>query len=323
MRSILFISFCILSVAYLKSEVPKPIVSDPDGVIGGHEYVDLGLPSGTLWAITNVGGSSFVQDGYYFAWGDLNYRYVFEREDYKFYVGQGSAPDACWDILEDIGDNICGTEYDAATYYWGHGWRLPTVNEIRELLEYCQYNWAGIQSYFSYGMNLFGPNGKSIFLNVPGYGFFMGESSDREEYFLAQYWSGESAPTYLGSSDYLIDPSPNAYVIEASDEIFHITDNFSKYQGGLIRPVFNPAYDDIPSISQAKPANLYYRDGKIIVEGQQSCYDVKVYTSSGTLIFDENAVTGEEKQLQLRPGFYIIQMSDNNTAVYNQKIIIR
>ncbi|MDE6416738.1 MAG: T9SS type A sorting domain-containing protein [Duncaniella sp.] len=323
MRYTLLISFFILSTVCLKSEVPEPIVSDPDGTIGGHDYVDLGLPSGTLWATTNVGGSSYIQTGYYFAWGELTNRYVFTRDDYEYYVGQGSTPYDCWDILEDIGDNICGTEYDAATHYWGYGWRMPTVSEIRELLEYCEYNWAGIQSCFSYGMNLFGPNGKSIFLEVPGFGFYMGESSNHEEYFLAQYWSGESATAYIDSIDYLIKPGPNAYVIEGTDEKFHIIDNFPKYQGGLIRPVINPDYNGFKPIRQDEPVNLSYRNGTIVIDGMKSLYNVRIFTSSGTLIFEESVFTGEEKLLPLKPGFYIAQMSDNNIAVSNQKIIIR
>ena len=31
------------------------IVANVSGNIGGHDYVDLGLPSGTLWATCNVG----------------------------------------------------------------------------------------------------------------------------------------------------------------------------------------------------------------------------------------------------------------------------
>lgn len=49
-----------------------------DGVIGGHEYVDLGLPSGTLWATYNVGATSPYEKGDYFAWGEVE-----PREDFS------------------------------------------------------------------------------------------------------------------------------------------------------------------------------------------------------------------------------------------------
>lgn len=56
-----------------------------DGVIGGHEYVDLGLPSGTLWATYNVGATSPYEKGDYFAWGEVEPREDFSWENYKFF----------------------------------------------------------------------------------------------------------------------------------------------------------------------------------------------------------------------------------------------
>lgn len=68
-------------------EPQPPAPSEPDGVIGGHEYVDLGLPSGTLWATYNVGATSPYEKGQYFAWGETDPREDFSWESYKFFKG--------------------------------------------------------------------------------------------------------------------------------------------------------------------------------------------------------------------------------------------
>lgn len=93
-----------------------------DGVIGGHEYVDLGLPSGTLWATYNVGATSPYEKGDYFAWGEVEPREDFSWENYKFFERYEVDPNnGEWAVLENIGNDISGTEYDAARYQWGNG----------------------------------------------------------------------------------------------------------------------------------------------------------------------------------------------------------
>lgn len=72
-----------------------------DGVIGGHEYVDLGLPSGTLWATYNVGATSPYEKGDYFAWGEVEPREDFSWENYKFFERYEVDPNnGEWAVLE-------------------------------------------------------------------------------------------------------------------------------------------------------------------------------------------------------------------------------
>lgn len=119
-------------------EPQPPAPSEPDGIIGGHEYVDLGLPSGTLWATYNVGATSPYEKGLYFAWGEVEPREDFSWESYKFFEGYEMDPNnGEWAVLENIGADICGTEYDAARYQWGNGWRLPNEQERYELCMLC------------------------------------------------------------------------------------------------------------------------------------------------------------------------------------------
>ena len=115
-----------------------PQLQSADGVIGGHEYVDLGLPSGLLWATCNVGAETPFETGDYYPWGDVlpSPKAALEEADYKFFV---STTGTRW-IVEYIGDDITTTEYDAASANWGNGWRMPTYAEVWELVDFLKDN---------------------------------------------------------------------------------------------------------------------------------------------------------------------------------------
>ena len=81
------------------------------------EYVDLGLPSGTKWAKENLNGI--------YCFGGVHSNIL--TNDTIYINGKPI----------EVGDSICGTQYDAATSEWGEGWQLPTVNDFKELLDYC------------------------------------------------------------------------------------------------------------------------------------------------------------------------------------------
>ena len=100
-----------------------------------HEFVDLGLPSGTLWATCNVGATSPEQAGLYFAWGETTgytdeqikkKERVFDKVSYK---ARG--------ILKKL-----TLEQDAAYVNLGGKWRMPTKDEFRELIENCDASWT-------------------------------------------------------------------------------------------------------------------------------------------------------------------------------------
>ena len=96
------------------------------GVINGHEYVDLGLPSGLKWATCNVGANSPEMPGGYYAWGEL------ETKDY--YSSNNSL------TYEVEMDDISGDPaYDVAAAEWGSTWRMPKLSEINEMKSNCYY----------------------------------------------------------------------------------------------------------------------------------------------------------------------------------------
>lgn len=172
---LLFHLMLFVATAAFADEPQPPAPSEPDGIIGGHEYVDLGLPSGTLWATYNVGATSPYEKGLYFAWGETEPREDFSWESYKFFKGYEVDPNnGEWAVLENIGSDISGTEYDAARYQWGNGWRLPNEQERYELQMLCWSNGLSEENGVR-GVRRYGPNEHSIFLPVCGFGLWYGE----------------------------------------------------------------------------------------------------------------------------------------------------
>ncbi len=124
------------------------------GKINGHEYVDLGLPSGLKWAACNVGADSPEAHGSYFAWGE-----TVPKESYTY--------ETCRTVDRNIGDISGKPQYDAAAAVWGNPWRLPTKEEFAELKNACRWTWEKHNGHQGYRIT--GPNGNAIFLPAAGY----------------------------------------------------------------------------------------------------------------------------------------------------------
>lgn len=60
----------VITVNNVQHDLYVELTVSPPINANGHEYVDLGLPSGTLWANMNVGANSETDNGLYFAWGE-------------------------------------------------------------------------------------------------------------------------------------------------------------------------------------------------------------------------------------------------------------
>lgn len=117
------------------------------------EAVDLGLP--VLWASCDLGAKKPEETGARYAWGETKTKTDFNNENYAFY-------DAEKKQFIDIGDDISGTEYDAATVNLGDSWRMPTREEMQELVANCTWEWVKYNNI--YGYKIVGKNGNSIFL---------------------------------------------------------------------------------------------------------------------------------------------------------------
>ena len=128
------------------------------GTQDGHEWVDLGLPSGLKWATCNVGASSPEDIGKYFIWGEVNSRHY-----YGMNPGE-SIPDyvkECKDISGVKGK-------DAARTHWGGKWRMPTKQECEELFQNCSCQIVDING-FLYAKMTSMTNYKYIIFPLAGY----------------------------------------------------------------------------------------------------------------------------------------------------------
>ena len=127
-------------------------MKNEDNTINGHEYVDLGLS--VKWATCNVGASKPEEYGDYFAWGETETRFYYDKEN-------------CETWGKEI-DNIGGTDRDVAHVKWGGTWRLPTRDEFKKLLNECTWTWTTLNGVNGYKVTS-KKNGKSIFLPAAGW----------------------------------------------------------------------------------------------------------------------------------------------------------
>lgn len=195
-----------------KSDILVQIINKKDHNCPVAEAIDLGLPSGTKWASWNVGATKPEEYGDYYAWGETE-----EKWDYTFtpYTLRNNSE------ITFIGYDIAGTEYDVAHVKWGGSWKMPTVNQIEELLDswYCTRNWSTRNGV--YGLLVTGRNGKSIFLPAAG-GFMLGD----------HMYSGEGGLYWTSS---LQSYCSEAYILKFIN-IVQLSDEWRPY-GLSVRPV--------------------------------------------------------------------------------------
>ena len=208
----------------LSSQTQEPDDSDkPDA--NGHEYVDLGLPSGLLWATCNVGADSPEDYGDYFAWGETEPKSTYNWGTYKWCEGSAyTQTKYCTNSYYGTVDNktILELSDDVANANWGGDWRMPTKAEQDELRTECTWTWntkKGVNGY-----TVTGPNGNSIFLPAAGY-------RDDSALLIAggygDYWSSSLGSNYSYNAYYLHFDSGNVGW-DYSDR---------RYYGHSVRPV--------------------------------------------------------------------------------------
>ena len=160
----------------------KPVVHDETAPTSylNHKLVDLGLPSGTLWATCNIGASTPEEYGCYFAWGETESscegKDSFKDGTYIFYTDNLGSGITKYNYHEEYGyvDNLTmlEPEDDAAAINWGGEWRLPTWSQVTELknTKYTSWEWSTINgiSGFLVTSKVEGYTSNSIFLPAAG-----------------------------------------------------------------------------------------------------------------------------------------------------------
>ena len=231
---------------YYKIDVSKSTPSSTQDY--NTEYVDLGLPSGNLWATCNLGATTPEGKGNYYGWGmtepydtkvdKTNYRTYFEKiggtatiyqevgtdkDPLKDYILGGSKYNVA--TTAGIADGIGGTKWDAARQNWKGSWRMPTKAEMQELIDECNWVWDSDRK----GYKVTGPNGRDMLLPVGGW---FGEEGVQE-------------PTKVGyyrtSSPGDKDKDDTWYLYQCMNTQGGSTKNMdhgSRKTGYFIRPVF-------------------------------------------------------------------------------------
>ena len=163
----------------------------------GHELVDLGLPSGTLWATCNLGASSPEDYGCYYAWGETT-----GSCEGKTTFGISNYPVDMTDQVEQ-GENLL-LNNDAAAVKWGGAWNMPTLSQLRELINtnYTTCEWktvSGVNGYLITSI-VKGFEGNSVFLPAAGFRDdnvirYLGEKG---EYWSSTLYSGHDVGNNAG-----------------------------------------------------------------------------------------------------------------------------
>lgn len=180
----------------------------------GHAYVDLGLPSGTLWATCNVGANMPEGYGDYFAWGETEPKSIYNESTYKYCNNEygNQLTKYCNNTFlgyNGFTDNltILLPEDDAATANWGSGWCMPTIAQWGELYQNTTHTWTtqnGVN-----GRLFTASNGNSLFLPATG-------SRWRDELSRVgargYYWSSSLYTDYPISAGYFHFRSGDYYV---------------------------------------------------------------------------------------------------------------
>lgn len=172
--------------------------SNPDS----RSYVDLGLS--VKWANCNIGANYPWEYGGYYCWGETYVKESYYINDYRWYyeTEYDSYTERDYEY-SNLGSSISGNySYDAAYYQWGYEWRMPTLEEIYELMNNCTWRWTYVRGEGGYMVT--GPSGNSIFL--PAAGDASGEDYE-EQGSAGYYWCGALAPEegdYDGHDAYLV-----------------------------------------------------------------------------------------------------------------------
>lgn len=190
------------------------LFTDFEESVNGHDYVDLGFVdeegNTILWATCNIGATSTNQYGNLYAWGELQTKQTYTKENYSFYETGYS-------------DSKLSVNDDVATQSWGGNWRMPTNGEFEQLFNNCTYTWEqnnGINGY-TFTSKI---NGNSIFLPAAGVSH-----------------SSTGIPTYFGTFGYYWGSEKYGSVTQSYRVAFNkdgfFNHNGERYLGQSVRAV--------------------------------------------------------------------------------------
>jgi hypothetical protein len=206
------------------------------GTKDGMTYVDLGLPSRTLWATYNVGASTPREYGNFYAWGETTPKELYNDTTYVFYDGVYNDGTNLWTRFSKYtwytghhgtvdGKIKLEPEDDAATQNLGTDWSMPTKAQFVELTKYVYWMQDGTAGWIGTSKI----NGYTIYIPSAGWEY----STVPNTHMSAWYWSCD-----------LMEPSPNnsdyfSYMLTNSPHSGLETHDTRRVQGLSVRGVTN------------------------------------------------------------------------------------
>lgn len=204
----------------------------------GHEYIDLGLPSGTLWATCNVGATTPEEIGGLYAWGETETKDVYSWATYKWCDG---------DVVNKTNQNL--TKYcdrggygkldgklsleledDVAHVKWGGDWHMPTREEFQELIDNCTFEWLWLDEEKTIrAYKITGTNGNSIIMPA---GFKKNDTYNNLGFY---YWSTNLRVDDIPSNNHATHVTCLDYLSKTETELI---DHY-RYCGYPVRPVLS------------------------------------------------------------------------------------
>ncbi len=196
-----------LNLSDIDSLTVRTVGETPD-IAPNHEYVDLGLPSGTLWATTNVGAASPEDYGDYFAWGETAPKATYDLSSYKWY-DDSSITLTKYNVTDN--KTVLEEADDAATANKGSDWRMPTMADMQELSQQCTWTLTTINEVD--GWLVVGPNSNSIFLPAAGYrsDTSLYNSGSEGHYWTSSLGSSGSCDLFFSSGGHGLGDRGNRY----------------------------------------------------------------------------------------------------------------
>ena len=279
----------------------KPIKNKKD-----MEYVDLGLPSGKKWAKCNLGATSEEETGLYYQWGDtkgytkeqIGTDKIFDWENYKF----GSSSNFSKYNFTD-GKTVLDLEDDAVYTALGGNWRMPTVDDWRELYNNTEQQWTQVNGVNGY--KLTASNGNYIFLPAAGYG--SGSSLNLE-----------GSHDYVWPSSLYSVGSPYAFNCDFSSGGFYPGDNSGRYNGFSVRGVY--VDNEIKNKKDMEYVDLGLPSGKKWAKcnlGATSEEEAGLYYQWGDTVGYTAKQVGVDKTFNWDSYKFSIDGSDTNFNKYN------
>lgn len=162
-----------------------------------YEYVDLGLPSGLKWAKCNVGAETETDYGDYFMWGSTEPNTADECnwEHAPFNNGDSYYNADAFKLVKDTvyPNGILTKEYDAAAQIMGGGWRMPTKDELKELLDNTTNEWTTLNGVS--GRKFISKTDESKYIFIPAAGNCGNGSVDGVDTY-GRVWSSSLGTSY-------------------------------------------------------------------------------------------------------------------------------